>query len=217
MPERFDIVPAVTPFSPDEWSRMERYVQRADRLYHTPFIQKGNTSFRIEWDGSELSTQLDGADDAELVQALMLFRPLWLKEENAGFSRVQAMVKRHAHAKSSEQGRKLIEVVKTYTAGIDRILSDRELLALREERVDPAGNVVSAEEVTPRRVFEDFLYGIYFHEDEERIARIGDGFHTEAQRFIFVSTVKHLARVYTGFAGTPRAILRHPQLRADGP
>lgn len=215
MSDSFDIVAAVTPFSAEEWARLKRYVDRTRRLYETPFIQKGNTSLKLAWAGQELRTELDGGDDKELAQALMLFRPLWLPQENAGFSRVQAMVKRHAHAKATPEGRELISIVKTYTAAIERILSDRELLALDEELVDSTGKRVNTEEVTPRRVFEDFLYGLYFHEDENRIARIGEGLHSEMQRFIFVSTVKQLIRVFTGFAGTPRAILRHDDLRAD--
>jgi hypothetical protein len=215
MTERFNIVAAVTPFSPEERSRLERYVERTRRLYESAFIQHGNTQWNLGYDGEALTSQLSGDDERELAEALLLFRPLWLKDENSGFWKVQAMVKRHAHEKGSPEGQELIKTVKTYTAAIERILSERDLMALREQRVDPAGNVVSTEDVPPRRVFEDFLNGLYFHEDEQRIARIGDGLQSDAQRFIFVSAVKHLARVFTTFAGTPRAILRVPSLRAD--
>ena len=55
---------------------------------------------------------------------------------------------------------------------------------------------------------------MHFHEDEERIARIGEGFESEGQRYIFLITVKRIAHVYITFAGTPKSILREPSLRA---
>jgi hypothetical protein len=87
-------------------------------------------------------------------------------------------------------------------------------MRLREQKVDDAGVVVSDEDVTPARIFDDFLNGHYFHEDENRISRIGDWIPSEFQRFIFVGTFHNLAGVYTRFAGTPVAILQEPALRS---
>lgn len=123
------------------------------------------------------------------------------------------MVKRHARDRGTDDGRQAIAIVKTYSKALKEILRD-DLMELREEKVDPRGAVVATTTVTPARVFDDFLYGHYFHEDEQRRARIGDDVPSEAQRFIFVSTTKRIARVYTGFAGTANAILREPTLRA---
>ena len=83
-----------------------------------------------------------------------------------------------------------------------------------EQKVDETGLVVSDEDVTPARIFDDFLNGHYFHEDEDRISRIGDWIPSELQRFIFVGTFHNLAGVYTRFAGTPVAILRELVLRS---
>jgi hypothetical protein len=50
-----------------------------------------------------------------------------------------------------------------------------------------------------RLVSNDFL--CYFKENEERIARIGEGLPADAQRLVFLGTVRRVARVYTTFAG----------------
>jgi len=210
-----NVAEAFTPFDGSEVGRLERYAKRTRELFETTFIQQGNTSWTLKFErGGPLLSSMGGSDERELKEALMVFRPLYLEREEAGFGRIQAMVKRHAHDRGTEDGRRTIAIVKTYSEALKDIRRADDLMQLREERVDTEGAVVSTETVTPARVFDDFLYGHYFHEDEQRRARIGDDLPSEAQRFIFMSTVKRIARVYTGFAGTANAILREPALRA---
>jgi hypothetical protein len=208
-------VEAFTPFSPEEIRRLTRYVERTDKLIAAPFIQGPETSWTVNLQAGEpIKSVITGAEDADVRDALMLFRPLHLRDEKAGFMSVQNMVKRHAYEKGTDAGPRAIDTVKTYTAGLNKILSDPDLMALREEQVDAAGNVVHTEDVAPRRVFDDFLYGVHFHEDEERMARIGEGFESEPQRFLFLMTVRRVAHVYIAFAGAPKSILREPSLRS---
>lgn len=216
MPEgAIDPIAAFAPFSPDEWARLERYRDRTRKLYECAFIQHSQTKWSLSGEtGKPVLSTVEAGDERDLHEALLLFRPLWLQEENAGFARVQAMVKRHAHDKGTDEARLAIDAVKTYTKSLDIILSEPQLITLRERRVNSEGAIVSEEEVTPRRVFDDFLYGLYFHEEDDRIRRIGEWLHSDAQRFIFLTTLRHVARVYTAFAGTPVAILREPALRA---
>ena len=212
----FDPLAAFAPFSPGEWVRLERYRDRTRKLYECAFIQQPQTRWSLGGGtGQPMLSTVEAGDERDLHEALLLFRPLWLQEESAGFAKVQAMVKRHAHDKGTEDGRRAIDAVKTYTKSLDIILSEPQLITLRERRVNSRGATISEEEVTPRRVFDDFLYGLYFHEEEERIKRIGDWLNSDVQRFIFLTTLKHVAQVYTAFAGTPVAILREPGLRAD--
>ncbi len=206
-------VDAFTPFSSDELRRLERYATRTHELFDCPFIQQEQVSLTLSGgSGLGLTTSFAGVQDQELRGALMLLRPLHLQTEKAGFAQVQAMMKRHARGKGTPEGKQAVAAVKSYTKALNSIRRDPELVQLREQRVDAAGTVLHERDVPPERIFDDFLYGLYFHEDEERIARIGDWLPSEIQRFIFIGTVRRVARVYTAFAGTPRAILREPSL-----
>jgi hypothetical protein len=211
-----NVAEAFTPFAPEELRRLERYAARTRKLFDCPFMRSTNLSFSISGDTEKgtVTTTLSGVDERELSEAAMLFRPLHLQEEKAGFLQVQAMVKRHAYEKGTDEGKRAIENVKSYTAALNTILKNQDLMRLREQKVDDAGVVVSDEDVTPARIFDDFLNGHYFHEDENRISRIGDWIPSEFQRFIFVGTFHNLAGVYTRFAGTPVAILQEPALRS---
>jgi hypothetical protein len=206
---------AFTPFASDETARLERYAARTRKLFECSFIQRAETTWTLTGGtGRAVTSSIAGAgaDEDELHEALMLLRPLHLQNEKAGFAQIQAMTKRHAHEKGTPESKRALVAIKSYTAALKHILRNPDLIQLREERLDDTGEV-DAQEVSPERVFDDFLYGIYFHEDEERISRIGDWLPAEVQRFIFLGTVKRVAQVYTGFAGTPVAILREPALR----
>jgi hypothetical protein len=204
---------AFTPFTPEEWRRLERYATRTRKLYGCAFLQHGQTSWTVTWSGGH-GTSAQADQEAHVREAVLLLRPLYLRKEAAGFLKVQAMVKRHAYERDTDEGRRAIEVVKAYTDALQRILAEPDI-RLQERRVDKDGNVVHTEEASPRRVFEDFLYGEHFHEDGERIQRIGVGLPAEAKRFLFLSTARKLADLYMQFTGTPIAIMREPALRAD--
>lgn len=209
-------VKAFTPFIPEEVARLERYAKRTRMLFECPFIQRVNTTWTLSGGtGQPVASTFAGAgaNDDEVLEALMLMRPLHLQNEQAGFQQVQAMTKRHAHEKGTAEGRSAIAAIKSYTTALKQVLRQHDLIRLNEEHVGQDG-VVRAQEVPPERVLDDFLNGIYFHEDEERIRRIGDWLPSDAQRFIFLGTVRRVARIYTGFAGTPVSILRELALRA---
>jgi hypothetical protein len=55
---------------------------------------------------------------------------------------------------------------------------------------------------------------VYFHEDEDRRARIGAWLHTELQRYIFVNMVHDISHVYRSFATIVGGILAEPTLRS---
>jgi len=214
--DAIDPLEAFSPFSHEEWGRLKRYRDRAKGLFGCAFIQQSQTQWALSAGvGQPMVSEIKAGEERDLDQALMLFRPLWLREESAGFWQVQAMVKRHAHQKGTAGGRVAISYVKTYAKALNTLLSEAQSIGLREQRINAKGEIVAEEDVVPGRVFDDFLYGRYFHEDEERIKRIGDWPPSDAQRFIFLTSLKRVAGVFTRFAGIPEAILREPALRAD--
>lgn len=133
---------AFTPFSPEEIGRLERYVAKTRALFECPFIQAEQTTWSVrDGHGGPVTRMMVGAEESEVRDALMLLRPLHLEGEQAGFPKVHTMIKRHAYDKGTDEGRRAIKVVKTYTAGLKTILNNPDLLDLREKRVDDAGNV----------------------------------------------------------------------------
>lgn len=209
-----DPAEAYAPFSPLEIKRLQRYADRVHAFEQTDFARVETIGLTLTGEvGKETTATLTGVTDQALKQALMELRPLWLQEEPAGFQQSQALVKRHAYEKATDAGREAIEHVKNHTRYLDSILNGPTAIQLREIRVAQNGQVLNEEEVTPRRIFEDFLNGIYFHEDEERLARIGAWLHTEVQRYVFANMVHDISHVYRSFASVIEGILAEASLR----
>ena len=206
---------AYTPFSPLEIKRLQRYADRVHAFEQTDFARVKTIGLTLTGEvGKETTATVSGFTDQVLKQALMELRPLWLQEEVAGFQQSQAVVKRHAYEKGMDAGREAIEHVRNHTRYLDSILNGPTPIELGEIRVGQNGQIVDEEEVTPRRIFEDFLNGVYFHEDEDRLARIGAWLHTELQRYIFVNMVHDISHVYRSFATIVEGILAEPALRS---
>jgi hypothetical protein len=85
------------------------------------------------------------------------------------------------------------------------------LIGLVKERVDDQGNVVS-ESLPPEQVFLDWVYAIYLHDDEDRLARLADWDPIPVHRFNFLQMAGDLSRAYYGFSGIPREVLTEPTL-----
>lgn len=211
-----DPAKAYTPFSALEIGRLQRYANRVHAFEQTEFtkVETINLKFRGEA-GKQATATVSGFTDQVLKQALMELRPLYLQDEPAGFQQCQAIVKRHARDVGTNEGSEAIEQIKNHTRFLDSILNGPMPIQLRELMLGPGREVLSDEQVKPRRIFEDFMNGIYFHEDEERRARIGEWLHTELQRFVFVNMVHDISHVYRSFATIVQGILVEPTLRAS--
>ena len=206
---------AYTPFQSEDIRRLTRYVERVDKLTDTDLMRTETISFKMSGEvGKAPTATVSGVTDEALERGLFILRPLWLQQETASFLQVQALVKQHAHLKGTPEGKLAIEHIKNHTRALDVAPSNTSLVSLREQRVNQTGVIVSTEDVTPRRIFEDFLYGYYFHEEEARIDRIGHWLHSEFQRFVFIDTVHALARIYRSFAVIARGILDEPAVHA---
>jgi hypothetical protein len=136
------------------------------------------------------------------------------ENESAGFDQCQALVKRQAKTKGSDAGRDAIEQIKNHTRRLNQILDGPIVMPIREQKIDLCGNVVADWDVEPRRIFEDFINGVYFHEDEDRRERIGEWLPSELQRCVFINTVHAVSHVYRSLSTIVEGILGQPRLRA---
>lgn len=100
-----NVAEALTPFSPDEWRRLKRYAVRTRQLYESAFIRSARMSWTVNWAGGS-GTSAHADVEAQVREAVLLLRPLYLQKEKAGFHQVQAMVKRHAREKDTDAGRR---------------------------------------------------------------------------------------------------------------
>jgi hypothetical protein len=118
------------------------------------------------------------------------------------------MLKRHARAKGTDDGRRAIEEINAFETQRRHTLADPELLRLRA-----TNRPIPPRAVAPQAVFDDYLNGFYFHEDEERLARIGTGLLGDLHRFLFLQTFRSLAVIYVNFSAGPLLILAEPSLQ----
>jgi hypothetical protein len=83
-------IPLSGEFSDDDWIILEEFVQYADELSNTKFIQSGKWGeLKIEWDqepSMKVSTKLPNWDD--VIVFLHKFRPLLLQNERTNFYKV---------------------------------------------------------------------------------------------------------------------------------
>ncbi len=77
-------------FAPDDWGRLEEYIEYADSLLRTTFVQNGmQSSFEISWDretGMTFNTQLPPWDD--VIVFLHKYRPIGLLSESTYFYKI---------------------------------------------------------------------------------------------------------------------------------
>jgi hypothetical protein len=91
-------------------------------------------------------------------------------------------------------------------------IKSTSLIGLYAESVGAEGQTVS-EAASPEETFLDWLYGVYLHADEERLARVEfwrplSGAH----EFNFLQMADSLAREYYGFTGIVKEVLDDPAL-----
>jgi hypothetical protein len=148
------------------------------------------------------------AGEDSLRAFLTLLRPLYLHDELSGFEQVRLLARRHAEAKRTADSKKVIEAIDSHGRGLRRVKRDSSGIDIIEQ--DDQGE----RKVRPGEVFEDFLYGRYFHLDDAKVERLRllwaevDPIYQEQ----FIATALRFAQVYGSFAGIPNAILREPSL-----
>jgi hypothetical protein len=188
---------------------MELYVDQARQVGEHEFW-KAPLSLNIQGgiDPGFFGTKLEYAGEDSLRAFLTLLRPLYMHDEAIGFNRIRNTTRLRALAKGTTDAQKAVEAIDSHSRMRREVLKSSELVAIleHEDGVD--------REVKPEEVFEDFLYGRYFHVKPEFAARLKliwpelDPMY----QMTFIHTALRLAQVFGSFAGTPRSILREPSL-----
>jgi hypothetical protein len=75
---------AYAPFRPEDIRRLERYVERVNKLSDTEFMRAGTISFKLSGEvGKAATATVSGVSDEALERVLFILRPLYLSQEAA--------------------------------------------------------------------------------------------------------------------------------------
>jgi hypothetical protein len=200
IPEDVDWPHALTPFSAEERIRLERYVVRAERLSRASFWQRKKQSLNVRMAVGEAATvemaHVEGDDDEALDAMFARLRQLWAKGRRtaASYPRTVAILRDHAISKAPA-GQTLLELLDALDAMQATAETSGPGIGLQSQAQHPDGTVTSRD-VPPQEAFEDWLYGEFLHDDEERIARI-DVFRPHgAHLYVALAVATNLAHVY---------------------
>lgn len=206
---------AFTPFQESERQLLRRYVQQAEDLQRCGFFERGEklqvTIFnKKEKEGSNLN--YPGED--MLRSLLMVLRTFYAPREPANFNVIRNMLARHAKDREGPVAAAALGELRDYKTGAQKVFA-RSPIVMQEELTDAAGNVESRI-ISAKSIFEDYLYGGYFHRQEDRLQRIERWETMPIPKFIFIQSATALANVYVHFAGLVSAILSEPSLIEHG-
>jgi hypothetical protein len=128
----------------------------------------------------------------------------------ASFPRTVRMLR--AHARGSSPSAQWFRHVLDNRETAVREATSTSLIGLVREHLDDEGNLVRTEEVPASEPFLDWMYGVYLHDDEERLARVQSWAPQPIHRFGFLQMADALARIYYGFTGIVNEVLVEPGL-----
>jgi hypothetical protein len=134
---------------------------------------------------------LEHAGEEALRSAMVDFRLLWMDGEPTQFGRLRNLVRAHVDD-STEAGRDALEILDAL--GKDMSDARREIAFGGRDPsgvVHPTGRAVD--------VIEDWLYGVCFHQDEERAARVA-AWSPQTYEFMLLRSVNNIANVCFAFA-----------------
>jgi hypothetical protein len=215
-PPDFSLADALTPFSPEEVDRLKRYVERAKQLKESRFFQQ-EAKFNINVSPEGMTFDLPRGEDEELVTT-MVARLRNLHSEGrpgtASFVRTVRMLRGHTEGRKNPSADWFRKVLDDREARVEQVMST-SVIGLVREHVDAEGNVVSTEEVAPDEPFWDWIYGVYLHDDEGRLARVQSWAPQPVHQFNFLQMANDLARLYYAFSGIVLEVLEEPALVPD--
>jgi hypothetical protein len=224
-PRGYAIGKALTPFSETESRRLRRYVEHVKRLRHSSFFEQEGLGLEIKLTSASMSAEVlpRNAHGDELVTTMVArLRNVHAvgRPGAASFPQIVGMLRSHAERKGNQHSRWLLKVLDREEATIRTIL-DVALIGLVHQRVDAEGNVISSESITPEQAFKDWLYGVYLHDDEERLMRVEQWKAIPVHRYTFLQTATQLSRAYYAFSGScsrfwrsRRSSAMHPRRRS---
>jgi hypothetical protein len=161
-----------------------------------------------------MTFELPHGEDDELVTAMVTrLRKLHVegKSNAASFQRTVQMLRGHTEGRANASAEWFREVLDAREADVERILKT-SMIGLSRQTVDAAGNVVSNEAIQPDETFWDWVYGVYLHDDEDKLERVEEWKLLPVHQFIFLQIATNLARAYFAFTGIVREVLDEPAL-----
>ena len=192
-----DLANALTAFEPAELARLRRYRKKTDELRHSRFMCEAQ-EFRPWTDENSIVFYEISNASREVVNAVVPpLRLLYSQRDTVSFARIRAMIGGHCSSRGTTDAESLRELLRLFKERVHKVMAvDPDMGHYRVE----SGQVIEAHEPTTREIFEDWLYGEYLHDDEERLARIdrwrGIGIH----EFLFLEAARELAAAYVDFA-----------------
>jgi len=192
-----DLESALDKFGQVELQRLRRYVEKADELRGSQFLSE-QQAFQPQTDHAGHVTYEITNATREVVSAIIPpLRMLYSQNDNVSFVRVRALIGRHAAARKTAEGDRLLEILTLYKLRANQILTFDPDMGMYE--VGEMGEVTPTHKPTTREIFEDWLYGEFLHDDEERLARIEGWRSIGIHEFLFLSTARQLAVLYAQF------------------
>jgi hypothetical protein len=213
-PPDFALAEALSPFTDEEAARLRRYVELAEQLKGSGFFQQGKAKFEIKSTPEGMSSELSHREDEEAV-TVMVARLRKIHTEGrsgtASFPRTLKTLRRHTEERANASADWFREVLDSREEDVKLVLST-SLIGLVVEHRDDEGNLVKSVPLEPDQPFWDWVYGVYLHDDEEKLARVKYWTPMGAHRFNFLQMAWDLTRVYYGFTGIVREVLEEPAL-----
>jgi len=188
MDSPLDFVTALDPFDGAESARLRRYVSYADELAKCTFLgEKLSHSLRM---ARGKPHRVEGREDDEALGAWLLrFRRMHLEggQTSATFTAMRRLVDRHVRANAAG------EVLR------------RHLRVYRQARKAARNGTgiqlhLAAGQIKPGDALDDWLNGVYFHDDEDRLQRVDALRRFGMHRHIALVAGRDLSSVYLGFS-----------------
>lgn len=166
----------------EDLKKIKKYITVSEKVKNSNFIKNTKqVSFKmnIEID-KPVQFESEGFDEDLLRSALLDFRKIYMKKDGTNFFRIYNLL--YKNTNDAEVKRNIEKCREIYT----KILS----------RPTSIGIYINKELQNVDRIIEDWLYGYYFHEDDERdekmkSIKLGQLFHKAS----FVTSIMDLMKI----------------------
>ncbi|QQS60819.1 MAG: hypothetical protein IPN70_02915 [Candidatus Moraniibacteriota bacterium] len=178
----------------DDLKKIKKYIGVAEKIRNSNFIKNTKqVSFKmnIEID-KPVRFESTGFDEDLLKSALMDFRKIYMKKDSTNFFRIYNLIYKNTDDIAIK----------------NNIEKCREIYAKILSRPTSIGIYINKELQNVEKIIDDWLYGYYFHEDDEREEKmqaimIGQLFH----RASFVTSIIDLMKIAIVMSNNAKKII----------
>jgi hypothetical protein len=188
---------ALDPFDGHELRRLARYCAKASELRESQFLAEPQTIEASVGEPGPLTYEITNASRAVVNAVVPPLRVLYTPQEAASFARVRSLLAQHTGARTSPSAAALHEALRSYKRSIADVMAFDPDMGMYNVN---GGVVTVIHKPSTREIFEDWLYGEYLHDDEDRLDRIDAWRSIGVHEFQFLQTMRGLATVYAAFA-----------------